>query len=179
MVDSLAIVLNEKNKPMPRGRRPNTSFTFLKQIDPSGGREACWPWLGFKNPKGYGQSSLNDKTMLAHRWSYQHHYGVVMPRDLCVRHVCDNPSCCNPLHLLLGTNQDNMNDKMQRGRFRAKQTRFSQEDLDKMKQLRMSGISRDRIAKLFGCDKTTVADRERLGFRKTFQKESVEPCVAK
>jgi hypothetical protein len=155
---------------MPRGRTPNNSLTFLKQIDPSGGHEACWPWLGFRNPKGYGQSSIDNKTMLAHRWSYQHHHGVVIYNALQVRHTCDNPSCCNPLHLLLGTNQDNVNDKMQRGRFRPKQTRFSQEDLDKMKQLRVSGMSRDQIAKRFGCDKATVAHHERLGFRKSKQK---------
>lgn len=165
-----AIVPNVKTNPMSRGRTPNNSLTFLKQIDPSGGHKACWPWLGFKNPKGYGQSSINNKTMLAHRWSYQHHHGVVIPSDLQVRHTCDHPSCCNPFHLLLGTNQDNVNDKMQRGRFRGKQTRFSQEDLDKMKQLRMSGMSRDQIAKRFGCDKTTVAHHERLGFRKSKQK---------
>jgi hypothetical protein len=162
-----AIVPNVKTNPMPRGRKPNTSLTFLRQIDPSGGHEACWPWLGFRNPKGYGQSSINNKTILAHRWSYQHHHGVVISNALQVRHTCDNPSCCNPLHLLLGTNQNNVDDKMQRRRFRPKQTRFSQEDLDKMKQLRMSGISRDQIAKRFGCDKTTVAHHERLGFHKS------------
>jgi hypothetical protein len=155
---------------MPRGRKPNNSFTFLKQIDPSGGHETCWPWLGFKNPKGYGQSSLNNKTILAHRWSYQHHYDAVIPNDLQVRHVCDNPSCCNPLHLLLGTSQDNVNDKMQRNRFRPKQTRFSQEDLDKMKPLRVSGMSRDQIAKHFGCHKATVAHHERFGFSKSNHK---------
>ena len=155
---------------MRKGRKPNDSFTFLRQIDPSGGHEACWPWVGFKNPKGYGQAGLNGKTMLAHRWSYQHHCGSINPSTLQVRHTCDNPSCCNPLHLLLGTNQDNVNDKMERGRFRPKQTRFSQDDLDKMKQLRVSGMSRDQIAKRFGCHKTTVAEHERLGFRKSKQK---------
>ena len=155
---------------MTRGRKPNTVFTFLKQIDPSGGLETCWPWLGFKNPKGYGQSSLNNKTMLAHRWSYQYYYGNVIANDLHVCHLCDNPSCCNPLHLVLGTNQDNVNDKMQRGRFKPRQTRFTQEELNKMKQLREAGMSRDKLAKLFGCHKATIADRERLGFRKSNRK---------
>jgi len=155
---------------MGRGRKPNTAFTFLGQIDPFGGCNACWIWLGFKNPKGYGQSSLNGKTMLAHRWSYQHHYGIVIPEGLHVCHSCDNPSCCNPLHLYLGTNQDNVNDKMKRNRFRPKQTRFTQEQLNQMKYFREMGVSRDRLGRLFGCNKTTIAHHERLGFRKTNQK---------
>jgi len=155
---------------MPRGRKPNTAFTFLQQIDPSGGSKACWPWLGFRNPKGYGQSYLNNKTMLAHRWSYQYHYGVSIPIQMHVLHSCDNPGCCNPLHLSLGTNQDNVNDKINRGRFRGKQTKFTQEELNKMKQLRELGLSRDKIAKLFGCHKSTIADRERLGFKRQSKK---------
>ena len=145
-------------------------FTFLQKIDPSGGLDACWPWLGFKNLKGYGQASLNNKTMLAHRWSYQHHYGIEIPNRLQVRHLCDNPACCNPLHLLLGTNQENVDDKMKRGRFKPKQTRFSQEQFETMKQLRASGVSRDRIGLMFRCHKTTVAHHERYGFHTSNRK---------
>ena len=155
---------------MTRGRKPNTSFTFLRQIDPFGGREACWMWLGFKNPKGYGQAGLNNRTILAHRWSYEYHYGITIPQGIQVCHLCDNPACCNPLHFVLGTNQDNVNHKMQRGRFCPKQTRFTQEQLNEMKHLRELGVSRDRIAVAFGCHKTTVAHHERLGFRKSNQK---------
>jgi|LakMenE18May11ns_1017448.scaffolds.fasta_scaffold9368776_1 hypothetical protein len=152
---------------MPRGRKPNTSFTFLKQIDPYGGPESCWPWLGFKNPKGYGQSSLNDKTMLAHRWSYQHHYGIVIPKNMCVLHACDNPSCCNPLHLSIGTNQDNVNDKMKRGRFVSKQSRFTQEQLNEMKQMRLMGATYFEIGLQFKCSRTLVSLYARQGFNKT------------
>lgn len=164
---------------MPRGRKPNTFFTFLQQIDPFGGQEVCWPWLGFKNPKGYGQSSLNDKTMLAHRWSYQHHYGVKIPQNMQVCHSCDNPACCNPLHLYLGTNQDNVNDKMKRGRFCPRQTKFTQEELNTMKQLRAAGMSRDELGKLFNCHKATIAHHERLGFHKTFRREPEVSCATK
>ena len=154
---------------MARGRKSNTSFTFLQQIDPFGGREACWMWLGFKNPKGYGQASLNNRTMLVHRWSYEYHYGITIPQGIQVCHSCDNPACCNPLHLSLGTNQDNVNDKMIRGRFRPKQTKFTQEEFNTMKHLREAGMSRDKLGKLFNCHKTTIAHHERLDFRKSNQ----------
>jgi hypothetical protein len=157
---------------MAKGRKPNTALNFLQQIDPLGGCESCWPWLGFKNPKGYGQFSLKDKTILAHRWSYQHHYGISIPQNMHVCHSCDNPACCNPLHLSLGTNQDNVNDKMKRGRFRPKQTKFTQEELNTMKHLREAGMSRDKLGKLFGCHKATIAHHERLGFLKSNQKTS-------
>ena len=54
-----------------------------------------------------------------HRLAYQIHVGPI-PEDLHVLHRCDVPSCVNPEHLFLGTNADNVADKMAKGRHVAK-----------------------------------------------------------
>jgi hypothetical protein len=80
--------------------------------------DGCIPWIGYKGPQGYGRIIERGKTHLAHRLSYEIHVGPI-PDGLQVLHNCpagDNPSCCNPDHLFLGTNADNHKDKVAKGR---------------------------------------------------------------
>ncbi|UEM08242.1 HNH endonuclease (plasmid) [Skermanella rosea] len=91
---------------------------FWSLVDRSGGPDACWPWMGWKGPLGYGSvpDNLADgKRTSAHRRAYFLHYGVD-PGKLSVCHRCDNPSCANPAHLWLGTHQQNLMDGVQKGR---------------------------------------------------------------
>lgn len=81
------------------------------------GRDECWPWLRSPN-HGYGRFKIARLTSAhAHRivWALEHGRD---PGELVVRHRCDNPICCNPAHLELGTHADNMADKVARGRCR-------------------------------------------------------------
>jgi hypothetical protein len=66
-------------------------------------------------PSGYGRISINSQQCLAHRVAYEWAFGQI-PKGMLVRHKCDNPSCCNPFHLELGTDKDNYNDMIERGR---------------------------------------------------------------
>jgi hypothetical protein len=76
----------------------------------------CWAWSGRKDKAGYGLISNNR----AHRISYEIHKGEI-PRGMFVCHRCDNPECCNPDHLFLGTAYDNNIDRaMKTRRVRAK-----------------------------------------------------------
>lgn len=79
----------------------------------------CWNWVGGTSGKkgGYGAIRLPGRKggkHGAHRVSWFIAYGY-MP-DLHVLHKCDNKKCVRPSHLFLGTNQDNINDKVAKGR---------------------------------------------------------------
>lgn len=76
------------------------------------GPDECWPWTGRWRVRDYGmlgRGSRNDGAVLAHRAAWEVTHGPV-PEGLCVLHSCDNPPCCNPAHLFLGTQADNMRD---------------------------------------------------------------------
>jgi hypothetical protein len=59
------------------------------------------------------------RSLQVHKLIYETHFGPV-PEGLVVRHTCDNPPCCNPEHLLIGTHKDNTNDMIERGRYRGR-----------------------------------------------------------
>ena len=81
-----------------------------------GGPDDCWPWLAGCFDKSYGAFSVtSDILVQAHRFACEITDGA-LPDDVVVRHSCDNPPCCNPSHLLRGTELDNINDRQQRGR---------------------------------------------------------------
>jgi hypothetical protein len=77
--------------------------------------DKCWNWTGSKNGNGYGVVIMDGKSVLAHRASYETYRGPI-PENLIIRHRCDNPLCCNPNHLQVGTRQENMKDVDERGR---------------------------------------------------------------
>ena len=75
----------------------------------------CNNWTKCLGRDGYGLIKINGKTERVHRVSYELHNGPI-PEEMLVLHRCDNRKCCNPEHLFLGTNQDNVNDMMAKGR---------------------------------------------------------------
>lgn len=75
----------------------------------------CWIWERAVNEKGYGQLGWNGKGHRAHRLAYTAFVGPI-PDGLHVLHRCDTPGCVNPLHLWLGTDYDNVNDMVRKGR---------------------------------------------------------------
>lgn len=75
----------------------------------------CWSWAGHCIPNGYGSLKVDGRETLAHRLMWELTHGSI-PDDLCVLHHCDNPPCCNPKHLFLGTKADNAQDALAKGR---------------------------------------------------------------
>ena len=86
-------------------------FSKIK-INPETG---CHEWTASKSIKGYGNIGMSGVVVSSHRVAYLLATGID-PLELCVCHTCDNPPCCNPEHLWLGTNADNTLDRDKKGR---------------------------------------------------------------
>ena len=91
----------------------NLQKRFWTKVDQRGETD-CWVWLGSTNQDGYGRFNVyclvkHNKLVQAHRFAYETRHGEI-PTGLAVLHTCDHPACCNPAHLFLGTQSDNMRD---------------------------------------------------------------------
>jgi HNH endonuclease len=87
---------------------------FYSKIDMRTPTE-CWEWQASRHEKGYGWFRLGGKMRKAHTVAYEYFKGEI-PAGLLVCHECDNPACCNPNHLWVGTVADNTHDMIRKGR---------------------------------------------------------------
>lgn len=120
----------------------------------------CWTWTGHKDPNGYGRLNVKNKPMLAHRLSYEVHVGPI-PAGKVLCHRCDNPSCVNPAHLMVGEQADNVADMARKGRARKKGLKGSAhhqalltEEL--VRTIRASDLSARELSESLGVSKTAI-----------------------
>lgn len=133
----------------------------------------CWKWTA-ETYRGYGRLRVHTKTatkwVRAHRLSYVLHCGEI-PEGLIVRHTCDNPSCVNPDHLLLGTQADNMTDKVRRGRVpdlkgeRNPFRKLNDDDIRHIRHMLDAGHSQQSVGILLGVHQRTIG---RIALKQTW-----------
>ncbi len=134
---------------------------FWKHVNKDGD---CWLWTAHtKTGKEYGRLGAGGdggKYLLAHRVSYEIHYGAISD-GMVVMHKCDNPRCVNPEHLTVGTTSDNIKDAYAKGR---KLTPFKQGsehhaavlNADIVREVRVSNLKSRELAKIYGCSRNAI-----------------------
>ena len=125
----------------------------------------CWVWLGSVNRLGYGQlTEKNSKESKVHRFAWDKFVGPI-PEGKFVLHKCDVRFCCNPDHLFLGDQDDNMKDAKAKGRIKNvpqygednPMSRLTQALVKEMRTMRKAtSISFKKIAERFGVSTMTA-----------------------
>src|SRR5262245_33564771 len=134
------------------------SENFWHYVDRSGGPDACWPWKRSRDTGGYGQLWENGRLRRAHQVAFEWVNGPCTNNTL---HHCDNPPCCNPVHLYDGSLKQNSQDRERRGRGRPGRLngndhgRAILRDVDVL-EVRTRMLSDAKYAKKFGVSKSTI-----------------------
>ncbi len=122
-------------RPLPRSYWSKVDRTA---IDP----RQCWTWTGALSAGGrYGNFCQDSKFYYAHRLMYEHVYGPIPP-GYHVMHRCDNPACVRPMHLTVGTNADNVRDRVSKGRSCSKGQGLK---ADQVRQIRARRAAGERV----------------------------------
>ena len=133
---------------------------FWAKVDRSGGPDACWPFTGRRTRKGYGSFTVAGRLASAHRVAYELTNGPI-PKDLHALHTCDAPPCCNPAHIFLGTNLDNMRDRCSKGRQargeRTAKAKLTEANVVEIRARNAAGESQAALARSFGVSVGAIA----------------------
>lgn len=153
---------------------------FHGYIDKSAGPDGCWRWTGSHDGNGYGKFKVDGGICgRTHRLAYFLAHGVD-PAEMMVCHTCDNPGCCNPAHLWLGTNSQNQLDCEAKGRRpkrpvdgeRNGNAKLSLVDLGKVREMIAGGSTNKAIARVFGVTHQAIS-RVRRG--RSWGSEPMQP----
>lgn len=147
----------------PKLRRYLVFKRFLRCVS-IGKINECWEWKGGKTSKGYGSFHWHEKGIVnAHVAAYELFIGNRHGKH--VLHSCDNPPCCNPFHLWLGTQKQNVHDMIVKGRARyvpcTKESngnsKVSISMVEKIRDLYLlKSYTQKKLAERFGISQSTI-----------------------
>lgn len=133
-----------------------------------GGPDECWIWFGNKQPKGYGLITVKGRSLKAHRLSWEMANGSQVPHGEFVCHRCNTPSCVNPKHLYVASNNENQADSWKRGTRvgahigcygeRSPSHKLTEEKAKEILALKKCGWKQKAIARHYGIHQSTVSD---------------------
>ena len=131
-------------------------------------KTGCLEWQRGKANYGYGSlRDENGKSVKAHRYAWVLVNGPI-PEGMEVLHSCDNTPCCNPKHLFLGTQKENMEDMTRKGRRKSKippqkgegnnNSVLTKENVIEIKRLLKSGFfTHQKISDTFHVSRPTIS----------------------
>ena len=139
--------------------------SFWSKVDITSSIKDCWNWLGAKKPTGYGNVRIDKRYKLAHRVAFELAYREI-PEGFIVCHICDNPSCCNPSHLMLGTVKSNAADMLIKNRQKKSDplntgeknvnSKLTDQMVKEIKIALSKGEFQHQIAKRYGVSQPTI-----------------------
>lgn len=141
---------------------------FAAKVDRSGGPDACHPWTAAASG-GYGvigdENGRAGKNLRANRLAWTLANGPI-PEGLHVCHHCDNPPCCNPAHLFVGTRSDNLSDAARKGRLAGRRvprgeeqprSKLTEQSVAEIRRRAANGESGAALGRAFGVHKDTAS----------------------
>lgn len=145
---------------------PQSIDAFWSKVDIANNTRECWNWRSAKKPSGYGNVTIDKKYRLAHRVAFELANGPIPP-GFIVCHICDNPSCCNPQHLMLGTVKSNAADMLIKNRQVKAQyasrgvnntnAKLTNEDVLRIRELyRNKSLNQYELSDKFGVSQTCI-----------------------
>jgi DNA-binding XRE family transcriptional regulator len=151
---------------MPRGRRhylPHERVEAMLNRSIPEPNSGCWIWMGEVKTSGYGECWATGWREDAHRSAYRLFVCDEIPAGKVVRHKCDTKLCINPDHLVLGTQADNIADKVRRNR-QAKGVSHGSAKLtdDDVRMIRVrTDLSQRKLARILGVCQPVVGQIRR------------------
>jgi hypothetical protein len=134
------------------------------------GPNDCWLWMAERKKSGYGKIRIAGRQTMAHRVAWTLTHGLI-PKGMKICHRCDNPPCCNPSHLWLGTQTENIADMDRKGRrdtsglilFKRGEecptAKLTWSDVREIRRSVLSGLrTRAEASRRLGVSPTTVTD---------------------
>jgi hypothetical protein len=136
---------------------------FWDKVKKSNG---CWTWTAGQMGAGYGclYVATMKRMLQAHRVSWMLHHGSLPPKGVGVLHRCDNRLCVRPDHLFLGTQEDNVRDCREKGRWNdrrgSKNARsvLRESDIPEIRRRAKAGTTRAQLAREYGITWAAMRD---------------------